>query len=88
MGPKSGSRVSASFTLQEKSGSSCRRSKELQIWKCTSVKAGFIGGTFSRKRVGLAGARGEKHRFGIKQGRGGKSVRSFVLRTYVVDGMG
>ena len=52
------------------------------------MKAGFIGGTFSRKRVGLAGARGEKHRFGIKQGRGGKSVRSFVLRTYVVGGMG
>ena len=38
---------------------------------------GFIGDTFSCKGMGLA-------EVGVK----GKSIRSFVLRTYIVGGLG
>ena len=43
-----------------------------------SMQAVFIGDTFSRKRTGLAEV-GEKGK-----SRGGKSIRSFVPRTYIV----
>ena len=77
--------------LQEKLGSSCRCSKELQISKSIGVHAGFLGDMLSWKRMGLAEV-GEKGKSKGGKGRSGKSrcgksIRSFLLRTHTVGGV-
>ena len=57
-------------------------SKELLMSRPVSVQAGFTGETFPWKRTGLTQV-GEKGK-----SRGGKSPKFFVLRTYIVGGMG
>ena len=71
--------------LLEKLGSSCRCRKELQISQSISAQAGLISDTFPWKRMGLAKAGIDRHRFRAGQGKG---IRPFVLRTYIVGGMG
>ena len=67
---------------QEKLSCSCQCSQGSQISECTSGQAGFISDTLSWTSTGLA-------EMGVKgKSLGGKSTRSFILRTHVFGGMG
>ena len=59
--------------LQEKAGSSCQCSTELQISKSISVQVGFISDVFSWKRLGLAEVGGERNRLRAWRGKDGKT---------------
>ena len=70
--------------LWEDPDSSCQHSKELHISQSVSMQAGFISGTFSWKRTGLAevwvkgiGSGHSKVKVARGKGKGSKSIRSF-----------